>query len=183
MASRLEPEKGHAVLLDALAEFRSRGGRARLLITGQGEYRKELQRQIVQLHLSEQVEFVGFVESVKQFLTEVDVFLVPSVDSEGLPTTILEAMAAGRAVIASDVGGATEAIRHQVDGLIVPARNATALADAIEGIASDPSAARAMCESARQRVQECFSMTTMMKTVVRSYMSLTKQEFAQEPCS
>ena len=182
MASRLEPEKGHLVLLEALAEFRSRGGRARLLITGRGEYQKELQRHIERLQLADHVEFVGFVESVKQFLAEIDLFLVPSVDSEGLPTTILEAMAAGRPVIATDVGGATEAIRHQVDGLIVPAGDPGAISVAIEDLVNNSNAVGALCKSARKRMQDCFSMSSMLQTVLEHYMLLSKQDLAKELC-
>jgi glycosyltransferase involved in cell wall biosynthesis len=172
IAARIVPEKGHRYLLDAVQILRDRGISLHLQITGDGPDRAMLEQTVAEYGLHDQVAFVGWVESVTEFLDGIDVFMVPSVDSEGLPTTILEAMAAGRAVVASDVGGVTEAIRDREDGIIVPPRNATALADAIESLASDRRSAASMVASARQRVAERFSMPTMMETIHKEYLNM-----------
>lgn len=168
IASRIEPEKGHAILLDALSRVADRGN-IRLWIAGEGSSRPMLEHQVQRLGLSEVVQFIGWAESFQKFMGEIDVFVVPSVDSEGLPTTILEAMASRRLVIATDVGGAREAIRNRVDGLMVPPGSAPEFAAAIEAVVNDRPAVRRMIESARTRVARDFSTTKMMQTVVESY--------------
>lgn len=174
MASRLAPEKGHVYLLDALAELRRAGLPVRLLMTGEGPYQAELQQHARRVGVSEAAEFVGCVASVQEFLQRLDLFMVPSIDSEGLPTTILEAMAAGRLVVATDVGGAAEAIEQGVSGLIVPPRDAAALARAVERVWQDRAAARSMVDAARTRVQEQFSMNRMLDVVLETYRQLDR---------
>lgn len=169
MASRLAPEKGHRYMLDALAQLRQAGRPVRLLMTGGGPYQAELLEYARRLGVNDVAEFVGCVDSVKEFLQCIDVFVVPSIDSEGLPTTILEAMAAGRLVLATNVGGAAEAIDHGVSGLIVPPRDPAALAHAIEQIWTDRPAARSMVAAARTRVHEQFSMNSMLDVILEMY--------------
>ena len=102
--------------------------------------------------------------------------MVPSIDSEGLPTTILEAMAAGRVVVATDVGGATEAIRDGVDGMIVQPRDAAALASALEILGMERSFCNGLTKSARRRVLKHFSMSVMLDRVCGSYRQLSEEK-------
>lgn len=167
--ARLEPEKGHAYLLEAIADLRSRGVQTHLIVTGDGGIRSILEEQARQLDILQQVSFVGFVDNVLDVLNDIDVLVVPSIHSEGLPTTILEAMAAGRLVIATDVGGATEAIRDGVDGIIVPARNSSRLADSIEFLVKNHAVASEMVQSAQSRVRSQFTREQMVDRIVEEY--------------
>ena len=111
------------------------------------------------------------------FLAGIDIFLVPSIDSEGLPTTILEAMAAGRIVVATDVGGAAEAIVDQKSGVIVQPRDARSIADAIAKISVNRDSASLMARNARLAVTEKFSMPQMIQTIERVYAKVNGEEY------
>ena len=171
-ASRLEPEKGHVYLLQAISLLRCRGFPVKLLITGEGSHRQELERRAGKLGLSTCVRFVGWVDNIADFFRTIDLFLVPSIDSEGLPTTILEAMASGRVVVATDVGGAAEAIRDTVDGRVVPARDPDALAVAVVSVTENLSTYQNMAESARHRVRGLFSITHMADVIAKTYSEM-----------
>jgi glycosyltransferase involved in cell wall biosynthesis len=120
------------------------------------------------------VRFVGWVPNVKSFLADIDVFLVPSVDSEGLPTTILESMAAGRVVVGTDVGGAIEAISSGVNGLIVPPKDATAIADAVALLHANRSLGGQMADKGIEVVREKFAMSGMLDTIQETYQQMMK---------
>jgi len=173
IAARIEPEKGHKYLIEAMRHLRSKGVACTLKITGDGGDRLLLERLVREYKLSGSVEFVGWVKDVSEFLAGIDVFLVPSIDSEGLPTTILEAMAAGRLVVATNVGGATEAIAHQHTGIIVSPKNANAIADSIESISKNRDSALAMVQNARALVHEKFSMDKMLQTIEGMYAKVS----------
>lgn len=172
MASRLEPEKGHEYLLIAMRSLRNEGHKVRLAITGKGGNRERLEELVQELKIDDCVNFVGFVDSVADFLASIDVFVVPSIDSEGLPTTILESMAAGRLVVATDVGGATEAIANDQSGLIVPPANVDALVVSIRQILDNPNQMNQLIERARTRVAEHFTVTKMCDRVIDTYRSV-----------
>jgi glycosyltransferase involved in cell wall biosynthesis len=111
---------------------------------------------------------------VKSFLADIDVFLVPSVDSEGLPTTILESMAAGRVVVGADVGGAVEAISSGVNGLIVPPKDATAIADAVALLHANRSFGGQMADKGIEVIREKFAMSGMLDTIQETYQQMMK---------
>ena len=176
IAARIVPEKGHRYLLEAVKILKDRSVTVELQITGDGPDRTMLEQFVADHGLQDSVRFVGWVDSVPEFLNGIDVFMVPSIDSEGLPTTILEAMSAGRVVVASDIGGAAEAIEDKVSGHIVPARDAGALADAVESLAANRAAALAITQAARRRIEESFSMPAMLSTIRDQYSKMLVQQ-------
>jgi glycosyltransferase involved in cell wall biosynthesis len=99
----------------------------------------------------------GFVSDIPTFLSQVDIFVLPSL-FEGLGVSVLEAMAAGKAVIASRVGGLPELVIDSVTGLLVAPRDIEGLAQAISTLAGDRSLIRAMGEKGRARLNEKFTM-------------------------
>ena len=177
IAARIEPEKGHIFLIEAMRLLRAKGVACHLKITGDGTDRLLLERTVCEYQLSDSVEFVGWVEDVAAFLAGIDIFLVPSIDSEGLPTTILEAMSAGRLVVATDVGGAAEAIVDLKTGVIVQPRDASSIADAIEKISANRDSARLIAQNARLAVNEKFSMHKMIQTIESVYDKVVGEEF------
>jgi glycosyltransferase involved in cell wall biosynthesis len=174
IAARIEPEKGHQYAIQALRILKDRGIPCELAITGDGPLKASLFSLANQLQLVDCVRFVGWVPNVKSFLADIDVFLVPSVDSEGLPTTILESMAAGRVVVGTDVGGAVEAISSGVNGLIVPPKDATAIADAVAMLHANRSFGGQMADKGIEVVREKFAMSRMLDTIQETYQQMMK---------
>jgi glycosyltransferase involved in cell wall biosynthesis len=131
VAARLEEQKGHAVLLDALAEVWKRGLDFTLAVAGDGALRGALEERASQLGLGTRVRFLGALDDIGPLLAAADAVVLPSL-WEGLPLTLLEAMARSRPVIATAVGGVPEVVDHAENGWLVPAGDVVALADALE---------------------------------------------------
>ena len=127
---RLSPEKGHAVLLRAFRKVVSRHPQARLALVGEGEERERLQHLADDLNIAHFVRFLGLRADVPEVLAACDFFALPSIH-EGFPMVILEALAAGKAVVASEVGAIADIIRPDTTGLLVPPGDADALAEAL----------------------------------------------------
>ena len=124
-------------------------------------YGSTLRRLVVELSLSDRVAFFGNVRDVPSFLAEIDVFALPTRAEgrmEGCPVALLEAMASGRACIASDIPGSRDIVEPGRSGDLVPADDAGALAEAIRRLANDPPTRRAFGEAARRRVLEKYSI-------------------------
>jgi glycosyltransferase involved in cell wall biosynthesis len=173
--SRLdEPKKGLAVLLQALANLAGRDGVPawQCLLVGDGPARERLRSLAEELGLRERVVFAGMRRDVPSLLSAMDVFVCPSL-YEGFGIAIVEAMAAGRPVIASAVGGIPEIVVHEDTGLLVPPGDAVALADAIVALLAHPDRARAMGARGRARAREKFSMETAVQRHQQLYESLS----------
>ena len=163
-------EKGHEVLFRALRNLLDEAGNFRLLVAGGGtvEDIARLEALVTSMELSDCVDFVGRVDDVSEFYARLDVFVVPSVSAEGLPTTILEAMASGLPVVATRVGGAIEVITDSKDGLLVEPRDSAALACAIKRVMSSSNCALRLGSAARRRVEEHFTTQRMTQIIVDS---------------
>jgi len=167
---RFTAEKGHAHLVEAFARVRGRLPGARLVLVGFGELEADLRRRVRDLGLEGAVTFTGERDAA-EVLPSFDLFVQPSLyESQGL--AILEAMAAGRPVVATDVGGVRDAVRDGETGLLVRAADAGALADAILRLAADPGRAAALAACARGRVREGFSVQRMAGDYARLYKEL-----------
>lgn len=155
---RLDRVKGVMVLFDALVALLDRGVDVRLCLVGDGPQRAELERRCTRLDLGERVRFAGYqnAEQVQQHLERCDVFVLPSF-AEGVPVSLMEAMARRRPVIATAVGGVTELVTPGESGLVVPPGNVEALAEAIAALAADPSLRAAMGASGARTVATSFS--------------------------
>src|SRR5437588_5795766 len=137
VAARLQPEKGVAYFLEAAAHVLQFLPQVHFLVMGDGPQRKELQAYVERLGVQGHVHFLGFRLDARAIIGFQDVLVVPSL-SEGTPLVTLEAMTAGVPVVASAVGGIPEQIRHRCEGLLVPAKDAMALADAVLQLLQDP---------------------------------------------
>ncbi len=161
-AGRMEKVKRLDVLLRAFAQVLDRHPQARLLMIGEGELRPKLERLAASLDVSHAVIWTGFRQDIPRLLAAMDVYVQPSVN-EGLPLSILEAMAAGKPIVATRVGGIVEQIGHEVTGLLVPLDSREALAQAILRLLEDKHLAERVGRQARSRVVECFSLQRMVK--------------------
>jgi glycosyltransferase involved in cell wall biosynthesis len=133
VAGRLEEQKGHDVLLDALVPLLRIGLDFTLAVAGDGSRRGWLEQRALSLGLSPRVQFVGQLDDVGGLLAAADGVILPS-RWEGLPLVLLEAMARGRPIVATAVGGVADAIEDGVTGTLVPANDVDALAAALEAL-------------------------------------------------
>jgi L-malate glycosyltransferase len=178
---RLSPVKGLEALIDAAALLASRSPKARLLIVGDAavqpgardnsDYRRELEQRVARLGLCDRVRFSGFRLDVPQLLAEAQVSVLSS-HSEALSNTLLESMAAGVPVVATRVGGNPEAVEEGVTGLLVPPRDAEALAEAIQGLLERPALAAQFGQAGRERVRRLFSIEQLVQRTEQLYQSL-----------
>jgi glycosyltransferase involved in cell wall biosynthesis len=164
--ARLDRIKGLDVLLDAIAALD-----VRLVIAGEGPERGALERQAAALGERDRVQFVGWRDDSRAFLDGIDVFVLPS-RNEGFPLSIIEAMFAGRPVVATRVGSVDEAVVDQETGLLVPADDVDALRSAIVTLADDPDRRDLMGTNGRQRALEHFSISKMASSFDALYDDL-----------
>jgi glycosyltransferase involved in cell wall biosynthesis len=173
---RLVERKGVGYLLDALARARGRGEEVVLDVVGQGPSRASLEAHASSLGVGDVVRFHGFVseaELIRRYV-DCDVFVLPAVvdakgDVEGLGVVIIEALAYGRGVIASDAGGITDIVEHERTGLLVPPGDADALADAIVDLSRDRERAARLGRAGRAHVQEHFSWPAVIGKLTELY--------------
>ena len=162
--------KGHEVMLKALPRILRLFPGTHYFIIGTGEADCEaiLRSQVKDLGLEGRVHFAGFQESVFGFLAAFTVYVHP-VLMEGFGLAVLEAMAMGRPVVATATGGLPEVVRHGETGLLVPAANEIALAEAIVSLLGDPERADSMGQAGRLRVSALFSEEAMMQHLKAAY--------------
>jgi glycosyltransferase involved in cell wall biosynthesis len=153
-AGRLNPIKGHDVLLSAFKRVAEQDGDIRLVVAGDGSEKIRLHALSLALGLKERVTFLGEVdrERVKRLMAGCE-FLVIGSWSEGIPLVALEGMASGKPVVSTQVGGMPEVVRHTDTGLLVPPGDPPALAEAMLSLLHRPDRLRGMGERARQYVK------------------------------
>jgi glycosyltransferase involved in cell wall biosynthesis len=164
--ARLSAQKGIDILLHALARTLHNGVRCKCVIVGDGPLRDRLMEQAREMNLSCHVFFEGFQEDVRPYLHASSAFILTS-RTEGLPLSILEAMACGLPSIVTDVGGNAEAVANQVHGLVVPPGSVDAVADAIAFLAAHPDEHARMSRLARARACEAFDIEVRMAEIKR----------------
>jgi glycosyltransferase involved in cell wall biosynthesis len=157
----LYPVKGHRFLLEAMPEVLRRWPKAQLLVIGRGELEVALKEQVEQLSIGANVHFLGMRQDVPRLLSLLDVFILPSL-SEGLSLALLEAMASGKPVVATRVGGNPELIDHGKTGFLVRPENARDLTANLLKLLSDPGMMQQFGRQAAERVRQHFSMEQMV---------------------
>lgn len=162
--ARLHPQKGHTFLIAAAAETPG----ATFVFAGDGPLRPALEAQAREQHVSNRCVFLGERTDVPELLAAADLVVLPSL-FEGLPVSVLEAMAAERPVIATAIGGTDEAITPEVTGLLVPPRDPSALAAAIRRLLDDPALAQRLAAAGRACVERSFSADATARQVMRIY--------------
>jgi glycosyltransferase involved in cell wall biosynthesis len=172
--ARFVPRKRHDVLLRAAAALRDRGVALELELVGYGPIEPEMKRLTAELGLDAQVVFTGRLRqsAITSRLLEADLFVLTSL-WEGMPGSVLEAMAAGLPVVATDASGTNEVVIPGETGLLVPPGDVEATADALARLAGDPGLRRRMGEGGRRRVEEHFSFERVVHEKIALYRSLT----------
>lgn len=164
----LVAHKGQRVLIEAMAQVLRTIPDARLVIFGEGELRSALERQVAQLHLDKHVSLPGFRPDVLQLMKSADLFVMSSV-TEGLGSTILDALAMGLPVVATRAGGIPEAVAHGETGWLVTPGRAEEMAEAIVRLLGDPDLRARLGAAGRATVAERFGVTRMLQGTLDAY--------------
>jgi glycosyltransferase involved in cell wall biosynthesis len=170
--------KGHPEFVEAAGQISRELPHARFVVIGgetiQQGLRSRLQERAEALGIADRLDFLGFRSDVADVLPALDLVVLPS-HAEGFPLAVLEAMACGRPVVATDVGGVAEAVVAGVTGTLVPVGNVRVLADAVTELLRRPDALRAMGAAARERVERLFSIERFVSQVEDVYDASLRQ--------
>jgi glycosyltransferase involved in cell wall biosynthesis len=169
---RLKPPKDFVTLIRALATLAP--GSFEALIVGDGPDRALLEAELRRLELEQHVELVGERNDVPELLAGSDVFVLSS-SSEGLPVSVLEAMAAGLPVVASGVGGLAELVEHEESGLLVPPEDPEQMGAALALLIADPGLRQRLGAEGRARAESLFDLPAFR----RAHVDLYRAELAQ----
>ena len=159
--SRLDPVKGIEYLLDAVASPRLKNNDIRVAVVGSGSMESDLKQRVIKLGIEDRVIFAGYRTDVEACLSALDIFVLPSL-AEYHSIALLEAMRAGKIIVATDVGGNTESVRDGIEGTIVPSMNSTAIADALSRCIDDKTSSETMANAARARFVAEFTVQKMV---------------------
>lgn len=173
---RMVYKKGFSVLVDAMPAILQRAPHARLVLVGYGDLRQDLEAQARSLGLNGHVTFAGRVprQEIPAYFAASDIVSVPSVRDEagnvdGLPNVVLEGMAAGKPVVASNIAGFPDVVRHGESGLLVPEKNSDALADAIVQLAHDAPLRERLGAHGRAQVHETLNWENVARRFIAVY--------------
>lgn len=173
MVANLTPVKDHETVLRAAAILHSLDKPVHLILAGEGELEETLRSLASDLRLGSFVHFLGRRTDVPEVLNATDIFVLAS-RTEGLSNALLEAMAAGKPVVATRVGGNPEVVVHESTGLLIPPAKAPRLAEAIGRLYSDRPLREGMGLAARQRVAEAFSVDRMVSDYADTILASQK---------
>lgn len=169
--ARLSPEKDHFNLLRAFSLVTSSRGNVKLLLVGDGPMRDKLKEMVRASGLMDKVVFLGNRRDVPELLNVIDIFVLPSL-TEGLSMALLEAMATGKPIVATNVGGNPEIVMDGETGIIAPPRDPENMAGALLKILSNRELAREMGRKGRERVEKEFSLEKMTRGYEAIYEEL-----------
>jgi glycosyltransferase involved in cell wall biosynthesis len=178
IAGRLNSEKGHEVLLKSMAKLKSSFPHLCLKVAGDGPLRNSLEKECDSLGLKNQVVFLGYQEDMKAFLSGIDIFVLSS-HYEGFGLVLVEAMAAGLPVVATDVGGVGEVVIDGRTGIVVPSGREDELAMGIEYFLHHPNLAYKYGQDGRVHAMEKFSRQQMVRRHLELYHNPTKGKVEQ----
>lgn len=170
-ASRIDKVKGLIYMIDAIEILKSHNINFHYYMIGEGPELKELKRICKEKDLEDCISFEGFQNNIPEWMAATDIFVLPSL-FEYHSIAVLEAMRAGKAIIATNVGGNGESINDNEQGLLIPAANSKALAEAIEFIIRNEKLRKQFAENARKRFENEFSEEAMKKNLVNVLRNL-----------
>ena len=169
--ARLDDQKGHRHLIDALAILAPRQPKLVTLLAGEGPLEAALRAQCAALGLADRVRFLGYRRDVPELFEAADLVVLPSL-YEGLPLVAIEALAARRPMVATEVDGTPEVVIHERTGLLAAPANPPALAAAIERLLDDPALASRLASAGCKFVQENFALQRQIEQTAALYSEL-----------
>lgn len=158
-------------VLLALEALRARGVDAALCLVGDGPDREHVEERAHELGIARDCFYLGYQDAVADWYAAFDVMILPSAN-EGTPVSVIESLAAGRPVVATDVGGVSDVVRDGVDGFLVEAGDVAALAERLETLAGDPGLRGLMGAAGRERVLRRYAVARLVDDVDRLYRAL-----------
>ena len=164
--------KGHRVLLRAMPEILRSEPRAVFLWVGDGVGRVALQQEVAEAGMQAKVHMVGFREDIPACLAAMDMVVLPSLRSDGVPQVIIQALAMRKPVVASAVGGIPEVIQHQRTGVLVPPNDPQALADAVVRLLRDPQSAATWAQTGGQLIDSHYGLEHMIDRTAAVYTAV-----------
>lgn len=169
---RVEEQKGQAFLLEAFARLSQRpaGGQLKLLLVGDGRLLSQLKESAERLGITQTSCFPGNIAKLADVYRSIDIFVMPSL-WEGLSLAMLEAMAAGLPIVATEVGGARDVLGNSQWGLLTPAHDSAALADAIAVLLDNPQRRAEMASGGADRVRKNYSVTALTSQLSNIYLA------------
>ncbi|CAM3382400.1 UDP-phosphate galactose phosphotransferase [Paenibacillus lupini] len=176
MAARFEPVKDHFLLLDALIELKCANALNWVtVLAGQGPLEPAMKRYVEESGLSDDVIFVGQQSSIIPWVVMADAVTLTS-EKEGIPRSLMEAMALGKPIVATDVLGTRELVAHGETGLLVPYRDRMQLGEALGTIMNSPELRLKMGEAGRRRVEAAFTETRVVERLMQLYRSTERRQ-------
>ncbi len=172
--ANLKEDKGHDVLIDALALLKKRFSRFKVLLVGIDYLKGEIQKYARERNLTKEIEFMGYIEEVRPILSMLDLFVIPSL-IEGLPMSLLEAMAVGIPVIATPVGGIPEVIVNEKNGILVPIKDPERLSNKILELMQNKKLRADLALNALQTIKEKFSLDSKITEILKFYTSFLRK--------
>ncbi len=187
---RLEEQKGHPYLIEACAKLKQAGLNFCCQLVGEGNDRQHIEAQIEQLGLAEDVILLGQQPRprVYELLEQADIMILPSVATrsgrqEGIPVALMEALAMAKPCISTAISGIPELIEDGRTGLLVPERDAQALADAVQQLHDDPEMGRQLAQTGREKVLREFNLYTTARSLYDRLISADMQPSVAAPAS
>jgi len=171
IVARLVPVKNHLCFLRSASIVLERCKNVKFLIVGDGELRELLEMEVCNLGLQNDVIFLGFRRDLEHIYADLDVVVLSSLN-EGLPVAIIEAMAAGKPVVCTKVGGVPDLVEDGKNGFLVPSDDHIAMADAIVKILDDPHLAEKMGSEGRKKVYPAYTKERLIKDMENLYEEL-----------
>jgi glycosyltransferase involved in cell wall biosynthesis len=180
VVASLQPIKNHDMLLKAVAQLRDVPDLYVVLVGRDYGVRDQLEALAIELGIRDRLRFAGLRPSVPSMHYFFDISVLTSL-SEGLPNSILEAMAAGKPVVATDVGAIPDAVADGVNGYLVPSGDADALAGSLRALAADPAARQKLGQEARSRTQSLYSAQAALNSLLELYADVSGKQAEEVP--
>jgi len=176
---RFFPQKNHRLLIESFSRVLSKINNVKLLMVGDGDLRPEIEGIVNRNGLNSHIKFLGVRKDIADLLSASDIFVLSS-DWEGLPLTVIEAMAAGKPVVATAVGGVPELIKNNVNGFLVQPKDPDSLAQALIKMAGDREASREMGAMGRKMAREKFDIRIMAKAYENLYLDELNKNYPKK---
>jgi glycosyltransferase involved in cell wall biosynthesis len=172
-SGRLTKQKAQSVIIDAAKILHEKNMNFLVLIVGEGELQAPLENQISTLALNHNIKMLGFCSNMDEMLVAADCFVMPSID-EGMPMSLLEAVAAEVPVVSTHVGDIEKLIQHYESGMVIPLNDASALADAVIELKGNPDLVITFSKNAKQKMQAIYSSEAMAKAYSAIYSAIIR---------
>lgn len=171
IVGNLRKEKNHKTLINAFSKVHCKLPSSRLIIIGDGECRRELEELVSELDIVDYVHFLGYRLDVPEIMSAIDVYCLPS-SFEGMPLSIIEAWAVGKPVVATDVIGIKELVRHGENGVLVPSDNPERLAEGLIKVLIDGNLREKISRNGQKFALENCTVERMVKQYEDLYLKL-----------